>query len=512
MVSSKPRQSVDAVRVNVWTGGAMGASDDIPSGHQVSSPVPVYARVSVGSSPVLGATVYLDVEVENSNGTVFVLLPSLMLDNGHGEPDITGDDGVYSGYIPSYPSDGRYKVSVRVSSSSESASTFPQGEVTTRGHHHQMCCGSSTRAPRSKMIPAMTFTRSVAGPALLLTNTEAVTSPAPARVTDLRLTSDNSGVLRALWSSEDRTVMAYKFVFSANIADLIDATAHPQVLRELAVTELGSGAEEMMFSTDLLFSLYGRDYYLALVSVATSGRHSRLSNIVHVFQQPPVIPESELLGATASGASYDLLQPTTDRDWIMVAVVCAIFAVLLIVTLVMTGYLCWYKHKRSRAKVSRTSGSSSDVNVVSSGSSDQTDATSFDLDMKNLCPSNNESPPPGYDLSITRVTEHHVTRDRDSSPGSRVTPIYWSASQLLSKLDTDPGGFSPHHHSLYHHKDAVIPDEFCVTVSDLHVPPHHHRGHRTYSDSSLGFSDCDTRHTEKMPPPVFPKPKNITQV
>ena len=93
MVSSKPRQSVDAVRVSVWTGGAMRASDDIPNGHQLSSPVPVYARVSVGSSPVLGATVYLDIEVENSNGTVFVLLPSLMLDNGHGEPDITGDDG-----------------------------------------------------------------------------------------------------------------------------------------------------------------------------------------------------------------------------------------------------------------------------------------------------------------------------------------------------------------------------------------------------------------------------------
>ena len=99
MVSSKPRQSVDAVRVSVWTGGAItsgqGASDDINSGHKLGSPVPVYARVSVGSSPVLGATVYLDVEVENSNGTVFVLLPSLMLDNGHGEPDITGDDGKF---------------------------------------------------------------------------------------------------------------------------------------------------------------------------------------------------------------------------------------------------------------------------------------------------------------------------------------------------------------------------------------------------------------------------------
>ena len=57
-------------------------------------PVIIYARLTQGDSlPVLGARVYLDVEVENSNGTVFVLLPSLMLDNGHGEPDMTGDDG-----------------------------------------------------------------------------------------------------------------------------------------------------------------------------------------------------------------------------------------------------------------------------------------------------------------------------------------------------------------------------------------------------------------------------------
>ena len=90
MVTSKPRQSVDAVRVNVWT---RGTSDVMTHGHHITGPVPVYASVSIGLSPVLGATVYLDVEVENSNGTVFVLLPSLMLDNGHGEPDITGDDG-----------------------------------------------------------------------------------------------------------------------------------------------------------------------------------------------------------------------------------------------------------------------------------------------------------------------------------------------------------------------------------------------------------------------------------
>ena len=92
VVSSKARQSVDVVRTRVWTGE-----------RELAGPVPVYTRLSVGSSPVLGARVYLDVEVENSNGTVFVLLPSLMLDNGHGEPDMTGDDGESFKPIPLHP-------------------------------------------------------------------------------------------------------------------------------------------------------------------------------------------------------------------------------------------------------------------------------------------------------------------------------------------------------------------------------------------------------------------------
>merc|ERR1719189_1567516 len=141
----------------------------------------------------------------------------------------------------------------------------------------------------------------------------------------------------------------------------------------------------------------------------------------------------------------------------------------------MTAYLCWYKHKRNRTKGSATS------------SSDQTDATSFDLDMKNLCPSN-DTPPPGYDLSLSTP--------RQVVGGSRVTPIYWSASQLLSKLDTDPAG------SLYHEGlPGGIPEEFCVTVSDLNyglTPGAVNSGHRTYSDCSLGLSDCEVRQHDKM--------------
>ena len=456
--------------------------------------VRAFASVKLATAPVINATVSLEVEVEDSNGTVYVLLPVRMKDDGLAEPDMTAYDGIYSAFLPSYPADGRYSLSARVSTNQESL-TFPPGEILSRT---SPCCGSSTRPPVDRLIPTPAFSRHVPGPVLHLSSTRrrADQLGRPARVADLAVRSDNSGVLTAVWSHADNTVTGFKFVFSPSLSDLIDGKARPQVLTELDNTE----RDQLRKEAEVQFSLYGRDYYVGVLAVSRTGRHSLMSNIVQVYQEsPPVQTE-----APPGTASYDLRQPVSDRDWIMVAVVCAIFAVLLCVTVVMSAYLCWYRHKRNRAKVS--TGSSSDVAVVSSGSSDQTDATSFELDMKNLCPST-ETPPPGYDLGLATP--------RQAGSGSRVTPIYWSASQLLSKLDTDP---SLYHEgggpavSLYH--DGVpggIPEEFCVTVSDLNYGASP-TGHRTYSDCSLGLSDCDVRQIEKMPPPVFPKPKNITQV
>ena len=62
--------------VNSWT-----SHDRVIDG---SEPVAVFAEVHLGSSPVINASVLLDVEVENENGTIFALLPISMQDNGRG--------------------------------------------------------------------------------------------------------------------------------------------------------------------------------------------------------------------------------------------------------------------------------------------------------------------------------------------------------------------------------------------------------------------------------------------
>merc|ERR1712083_1111050 len=99
--------------------------------------------------------------------------------------------------------------------------------------------------------------------------------------------------------------------------------------------------------------------------------------------------------------------------------------------------------------------------VSSSGSSEQTDNTSFELDLPRgaFCHVDLKDFSSG-DLSrnFSGVDMKNLTPSSPcpSQRGSPATPtIYWSASQLLSKLGYEEGG-------------REIPEEFTVTVSDLH--------------------------------------------
>merc|ERR1712012_161125 len=135
-----------------------------------------------------------------------------MSDQGGGGADMVAHDGIYSAVIPSYPSDGRYKISVRISTN-ELSSTFPPGEISASLSSH--CCGSSTRPRSDKLIRPAAFSRTVLGPVLHIVDTDHIPVSPPARVTDLD------------------TVSSFQFVFSSDISDLIMSTAHPQVLRQV---------------------------------------------------------------------------------------------------------------------------------------------------------------------------------------------------------------------------------------------------------------------------------------
>ena len=62
------------MRVTSWTSHDQG----------FALPVAVFAEVYLGIAPVVNASVMLEVEVEDENGTIFALLPLSMQDDGRG--------------------------------------------------------------------------------------------------------------------------------------------------------------------------------------------------------------------------------------------------------------------------------------------------------------------------------------------------------------------------------------------------------------------------------------------
>ena len=91
----------------------------------------------------------------------------------------------------------------------------------------------------------------------------------------------------------------------------------------------------------------------------------------------------------------------------------------------------------------------------------------------------------------------------------RVTHVYWSASQLLSKLDTRPT-LTPTYLGVYP-RPLEIPDEFCVTVSDLHlqhsetfIKDYHLLDNQKPTDKTNSKDDRKYFNYRKLPHPVLP--------
>ena len=213
-----------------------------------------------------------------------------------------------------------------------------------------------------------------------------------------------------------------------------------------------------------------------------------MSNIVHVSQQSMAHVTRDSDGLLSDPLH---LRRMSDHEWVIVGVVAGIVAVLLcLVTMV----LLWVYWTRADTRAGDTCPPTVTTSVASDNS-DTTEVASYDLDLIKS------------DLNMTR--DEHVP--------PRVTPVYWSASQLLSKLETRTS-LTPTYQGVYP-RPLEIPDEFCVTVSDLHLQQSetfikdcHLLDNHKPSDKTSSEYVRKSLNYRKPPPPVLPKPKNVTQV
>ncbi|KAK3855980.1 hypothetical protein Pcinc_037649, partial [Petrolisthes cinctipes] len=147
------------ISLRVWTSAtnnAINASDP-------SLPIIVYAEVKEEEMPIVNAKVTAKLQRlgTDTNGSTYSSLMVDLFDNGYGDPDITGGDGVYSRYLPSLRvgGPGHYQLSVMADHNNNLAQV-PVKDPIARSNRHRIytestkltCCGSSIRYEQLNIV------------------------------------------------------------------------------------------------------------------------------------------------------------------------------------------------------------------------------------------------------------------------------------------------------------------------------------------------------------------------
>ena len=148
----------------------------------------------------------------------------------------------------------------------------------------------------------------------------------PSRISDLRLTSDESGSkLVALWTApgddyDNGNVSKYNFILSEYITDLLDASNDPPILQELIRSDLAGTKANFSFT---FTKNYDTDYHIAMYAVDDSGNKANVSNIV-LIRLPK--PESTTKDPSTTPNPGD----NGNTDWVMVGVVSGVVLTALV--------------------------------------------------------------------------------------------------------------------------------------------------------------------------------------
>ena len=173
-----------------------------------------HSNTSLTLKKVHLVSVLLEVSLETEESEHVLLYPVKMVDNGEGMLDITGDDGVYSRFVPKYPGDGRYVTRIRVETTSQS-SLLSRAKIP--------CCGSCTHPTPENLSSTTSFSMTVAGPTLHLDKTVTIPKPPISRIMDLSLTHNSTGVITLTWTGHQK--VNYRIFFSSDIEDLMVSTS-----------------------------------------------------------------------------------------------------------------------------------------------------------------------------------------------------------------------------------------------------------------------------------------------
>lgn len=249
------------------------------------TPMIIYATVTKGLAPVLGAKV--TAYIEPQNGKVVTLQ---LLDNGAGA-DIIKDDGIYSRFFTDFSGNGRYNLKVRVDSQAkDSTAAAPQsGALYLPGYIENGTLITNPPKPKVTVedLNLGNFSRTASGGAFVVSNVPSGPVPdvfKPSKISDL--TADIAGLQVTLyWTAtgddEDKgNASRYDLRMGLNNDELVANFENGTVVNISSLTPSPSGSRESFsFTPQGITIKNGTVLYFALVAIDKANLKSEPSNV-----------------------------------------------------------------------------------------------------------------------------------------------------------------------------------------------------------------------------------------
>uniref|UniRef100_A0A8C4T0Q8 Chloride channel accessory 1 n=1 Tax=Erpetoichthys calabaricus TaxID=27687 RepID=A0A8C4T0Q8_ERPCA len=261
------------------------------------SPIKVYAEVSKGYLPVLGAKVTAFIE-SDTNKEEFQLL-----DNGAGA-DIIKNDGVYSGYFFKFNGNGRYSLKVKVQGSEKVTKlSFRKGARAyyIPGYHENGYIFPNPQKPpvseEDLQSDLGSFTRTTSGGVLVVTGMTGSQSPnfPPCQITDLDANIEGEQVSLS-WTApgehvDQGTASNYEIRMSATCKELKDHFENAILINMSGLVPQEAGKREYFaFKPEGIVLKNGTIIYFAARAADTFSIKADISNIAQATIMLPYIP------------------------------------------------------------------------------------------------------------------------------------------------------------------------------------------------------------------------------
>ncbi|XP_075040263.1 calcium-activated chloride channel regulator 1-like [Mixophyes fleayi] len=270
-------------------------------------PMVIYASVSQGLLPVTGVKVTAIIEPESGNSMTVELL-----DNGAGV-DIAKNDGIYSRYLTTFSTNGRYILKVRaISEEKKSRLTLPKSSALYIPGFNDK--GKITiNPPRPTVneddlqVNFGAFSRTASGGSFLLSNVPSGEQPDllnPEKISDLEARLVNRRIVLSWTATGDDLdhgqASSYELRMNTDPKEIRDNFETSTLVNTASLIPLSAGSRETFtFAPENVKIINGTILYFAIIAIDKVFQKSDMSNIAQAaFYDVPILPTSTPLTST----------------------------------------------------------------------------------------------------------------------------------------------------------------------------------------------------------------------